>query len=175
MYKNGFIKVASVTPKLKVGNPNYNVLEMLGVLKGIESSITVFPELSVSAYTCNDLFFQESLLNDTLDAIKYFLDNNENKGIVIIGAPLKIDGVLYNAAFVIQENKILGIVPKFYLPNTGEFYEKRWFQSAFEIVKNKSVVTYFNEKIPFGNLVFKGFDGQVSFGVEICEDMWAPI
>ena len=175
MYKNGFIKVASVTPKLKIGNPNYNVLEMLGVLKGIESSITVFPELSVSAYTCNDLFFQESLLNDTLDAIKYFLDNNENKGIVIIGAPLKIDGVLYNAAFVIQENKILGIVPKFYLPNTGEFYEKRWFQSAFEIVKNKSVVTYFNEKIPFGNLVFKGFDGQVSFGVEICEDMWAPI
>ena len=175
MYKNGFIKVASVTPKLKVGNPDYNVKEMIKIVKDIESSITVFPELSVSAYTCNDLFFQESLLLDTKAAIKYFLDNNTAKGIVIIGAPLELDGALYNAAFVIQEDKIIGIIPKFYLPNTGEFYEKRWFQSGFEIVKNRAGVTYFDYKVPFGNLVFKSIDGQISFGIEICEDMWAPI
>ncbi|MCK5762405.1 MAG: NAD(+) synthase, partial [Candidatus Izimaplasma sp.] len=175
MYKNGFVKVASVTPKLKVGNPDFNVKEMLKILKSIESSITVFPELSVSAYTCNDLFFQESLLLDTKEAIKYFLDHNESKGIVIIGAPLEIDGALYNAAFVIKKDKIIGIIPKFYLPNTGEFYEKRWFQSGFEIVKNRSGISYFDYKVPFGNLLFKSIDGQISFGIEICEDMWAPI
>ena len=175
MYKNGFIKVASVTPKLKVGNSIFNVKEMLKVLEIVESSITVFPELSVTAYTCGDLFFQESLLIETKEAIKYFLDNNETKGLVIIGAPLEIDGVLYNVAFVIKGHEIIGIVPKFYLPNTGEFYEKRWFQSGFEIVKNRAGVRYFEKIIPFGNLVFKSFDGLISFGIEICEDMWAPI
>jgi len=175
MYKNGFIKVASVTPKLKVGNPTYNILEMLDILKSVESSITVFPELCVTAYTCNDLFFQESLLSETKENIKYFLDNNTYKGIVVIGAPLEIDGVLYNTAFVIKENKILGIIPKFYLPNTGEFYEKRWFQSGFEIVKQKTSVEYLGELIPFGNIIFKNKDEEFSFGIEICEDMWAPI
>ncbi len=175
MYKNGFIKVASVTPKLKVGNPDYNVKEMLKILDKTESSITVFPELSISAYTCNDLFFQESLLLNTNKAIKYFLENNKTKGIVVIGAPLEISGILYNAAFVIQKDKIIGIIPKFYLPNTGEFYEKRWFQSGFEIVKNQTALTYLENVIPFGNLIFKSMDGLVSFGIEICEDMWAPI
>ncbi|MCK5761494.1 MAG: NAD(+) synthase [Candidatus Izimaplasma sp.] len=175
MYKNGFIKVASATPKLKVGNPSYNVIEIVKILNDVESSITVFPELSISAYTCNDLFFQESLLSDTKEAITYLLDNNKTNGIVVVGAPLEISGALYNAAFVIKKNRILGIVPKFYLPNTAEFYEKRWFQSGFKIVKEKVEVDYLGEKIPFGNLVFKSSDGLISFGIEICEDMWAPI
>ncbi len=175
MYKKGFIKVASVTPKLKVGNPSYNVKEMLEILKDIESSITVFPELSVSAYTCNDLFFQDSLLSDTKEAIKYILNHNTHEGLVIIGAPLEIDGALYNTAFIIEKHKIIGIVPKFYLPNTGEFYEKRWFQSGFEIVKKKKMVEFDSKLIPFGNIIFKSNDEQISFGIEICEDMWAPI
>ena len=137
MYKNGFLKVASVTPKLKVGNPSYNMKEIINILKDVDSSITVFPELGVTAYTCNDLFFQESMLRDVVDEIDYLLKNNPYKGIVAIGAPLEIDSVLYNCAFVIQQDKILGIVPKFYLPNTGEFYEKRWFQSGLD---RKSVV-----------------------------------
>jgi len=174
MYKNGFIKVASVTPKLKVGNPDYNVKEMLEILSDIESSITVFPELSVTAYTCNDLFFQESLLKNTKKAIAYLLKNNPYNGILVIGAPLEVDGVLYNCAFVIQKNKILGIVPKFYLPNTGEFYEKRWFQSGFNIVENYSKVTYLEQEVPFGYVVFKNKEDNVSFGIEVCEDMWAP-
>ena len=174
MYKNGFIKVAAVTPKLQVGNPEFNVKEMLRILGNIESSITVFPELSVTAYTCNDLFFQESLLINTKKAIAYFLQNNTYSGIVVIGAPLEVDGVLYNCAFVIQGNKILGIVPKFYLPNTGEFYEKRWFQSGFNIVEHYQFVDYLEQEVPFGYIVFKDTKDDLSFGVEICEDMWAP-
>lgn len=174
MYKNGFLKVASVTPKLKVGNPGYNMKEIINIIKDINSSITVFPELGVTAYTCNDLFFQESMLRDVVDEIEYLLNNNPYKGILVIGAPLEIDSVLYNCAFVIQEDKILGIVPKFYLPNTGEFYEKRWFQSGFDIVEKRKEVKYLNQVIPFGYIVFKTNDEEVSFGVEICEDMWAP-
>ncbi|AIO19311.1 Glutamine-dependent NAD(+) synthetase [Candidatus Izimaplasma bacterium HR1] len=174
MYKNGFIKVASVTPKLKVGNPTYNIEEMLKILETVESSITVFPELSVTAYTCNDLFFQESLLINTKTAIAYLLQNNPYSGIVVIGAPLEVDGVLYNCAFVLQEDKILGIIPKFYLPNTGEFYEKRWFQSGFNIVENYESIEYLKQTVPFGYIVFKDKEDQLSFGVEVCEDMWAP-
>ena len=82
MYKNGFLKVASVTPKLKVGNPSYNMKEIINILKDVNSSITVFPELGVTAYTCNDLFFQESMLRDVVDEIDYLLKNNPYKGIV---------------------------------------------------------------------------------------------
>jgi len=175
MYSKNFIKVASVTPKLKVGNPQYNVTEMLRLLKGIKSSITVFPELGVTAYTCNDLFYQESLLTSTKEAIDTFLQNNPDTGIVVFGAPFEIDGVLYNCAFVVKQDKILGIVPKFYLPNTGEFYEKRWFQSGFDIVGKVKQVTYLGQTVPFGHLVFKDTKDECSFGIEICEDMWAPI
>ena len=174
MYQNNFIKVASVTPELKVGNPMFNIKEILRILQDVKSSITVFPELSVTAYTCNDLFFQESLLANTKKAIAYLLQENNYRGIIIIGAPLEIDGALYNCAYVIQGSKILGIVPKFYLPNTGEFYEKRWFQSGFNIVENYNEVTYLGKKVPFGYLVFKDNEDQLSFGVEVCEDMWAP-
>ncbi len=175
MYSNGLIKVASVTPKLKVGNPQYNVAEMLNVLNDVKASITVFPELSVTAYTCNDLFFQESLLSNTKKAITHLLKENKYQGIVVIGAPLEVDGVLYNCAFVIQGSRILGIIPKFYLPNTGEFYEKRWFQSGFNIVENYNEIKYLNQVIPFGYIVFKDSNDEVSFGIEVCEDMWAPV
>ncbi len=175
MYSNGLIKVASVTPKLKVGNPQFNVGEMLDILKEVKASITVFPELSVTAYTCNDLFFQESLLSNTKKAITHLLEENKYQGIIVIGAPLEVDGVLYNCAFVIQGSKILGIIPKFYLPNTGEFYEKRWFQSGFNIIENYNEVKYLNQIVPFGYIVFKDQNDEVSFGIEVCEDMWAPV
>ncbi len=174
MYKNGFVKVASVTPKLTVGNPKNNILEIINILQDIDASIVAFPELSVTAYTCNDLFFQESLLKNTKEAISYLLENNPYKGVVLIGAPLEVDGALYNCSFVIQKNQILGIVPKFYLPNTNEFYEKRWFQSGFNIVENYTEISYLGKKVPFGYLVFKDKQDNMSFGVEICEDMWAP-
>ncbi len=175
MYYNDFVKVASITPKLRVGNPEYNVKEMLRLLKVTKARIAVFPELSVTAYTCNDLFFQHGLRKEADAAIKTLLEENPFEGIVIIGAPLEIEGVLYNCAFVIQKDKILGIVPKFYLPNTQEFYEKRWFTSAYDIVKRTTMVDYLGQNVPFGSLVFKEKNHHLSFGIEICEDMWAPI
>ena len=175
MYSHGFLKVASITPKLKVGNPMFNVKEMIELLQDNESSIAVFPELSITAYTCNDLFFQESLLVATTEAMNWLLEHNPYPGIVVVGAPLELNGVLYNCAFVLQGSKLLGIVPKFYLPNTGEFYEKRWFQSGFNIVEQVHEVTYLGQTVPFGYLVFQNETSDVSFGIEICEDMWAPI
>ncbi len=175
MYYNDFIKVAAITPKLRVANPDYNVDEMLLLLKDNRASMTVFPELGVTAYTCNDLFFQNSLLNDTKSAIKRLLKENPYDGILIFGAPLEIEGVLYNSAFVVKKDEILGIVPKFYLPNTQEFYEKRWFTSAYDIVKRTKMIRYLNQVVPFGSIVFKENESNLSFGIEICEDMWAPI
>ncbi len=175
MYYNDFLKVAAITPKLKVANPKYNVDEMLRLLNETKASMAVFPELGITAYTCNDLFFQNSLLKDAKHEINRFLENNPFKGIVVFGAPLEIEGILYNVAFVVKKNKILGIVPKFYLPNTQEFYEKRWFTSAYDIVKRTKMIRYLDQVIPFGSIIFKESETNLSFGVEICEDMWAPI
>jgi NAD+ synthase (glutamine-hydrolysing) len=174
MFKNGFIKVAAITPKLKVGNPMYNVSEMVKLLQKNKASIVVFPELSVTAYTCNDLFFQDSLLRQSEEAIQFLLKNNPFEGMVVIGAPFEYEGALYNVAIVIQNDKILGIVPKLYLPNTGEFYEKRWFQSGLHIIDDVDEVVYLNQKVPFGLLVFEDEIHNVTFGIEVCEDMWAP-
>ncbi len=175
MYYQNYIKVASVTPKLEVGNPTYNVDEMLEVLGTLRSSIAVFPELGITAYTCNDLFFQHGLLEETEQQIARLINENPFEGILVFGAPLEIDGILYNSAFIVQKDRLLGIVPKFYLPNTQEFYEKRWFTSGYDIVKKVKMIRYLNQVVPFGSIIFKTDDGRISFGVEICEDMWAPI
>ena len=175
MLYNDFVKVASITPKLEVGNPTYNMNEMLRILKDLKASIAVFPELGVTSYTCNDLFFQNSLLKETEENIEKLLENNPFKGILAIGAPLEIDGILYNSAYIIQGSKLLGIVPKFYLPNTQEYYEKRWFTSGHDIVQKVKMIKYLGQLVPFGSIIFKTSDGKISFGVEICEDMWAPI
>lgn len=173
MQAKGFIKVCAITPELLVGNPNYNVSIMLELLKNNKASYAVFPEMSVTGYTCADLFYSNLLLNDVNKEIARFLKENCYKGIVLIGAPLEIDGSLYNCAFVIKEHQILGIVPKRSLPNSKEFYEKRWFKSA---LYNHMDSVYFNgEMVPFGNLIFDDFENNIHFGVEICEDMWAPI
>lgn len=173
MYKNGFVKVCAVTPTLLVGNPLNNVKEILKSLKEIDASIAAFPELCITSYTCNDLFFQHSLLNDSLAALDYLLKNNPFDGVLVVGMPLDVEGALYNTALVIQKKQILGIVPKHYLPNTDEFYEKRWFKSGADIGLER--VTVLNQNVPFGNILFQTSDGEIRFGVEICEDMWAPI
>lgn len=170
---NGFVKVAAITPDLEVGNPFYNVKEMLRLLKDVKSSFAVFPELSVTGYSCGDLFYQSILLNDCNKAIEYFLIHNTYAGIVMIGAPIEIEGSLYNTALVIQKNQILGIVPKRSIPNSKEFYEKRWFKSS----RNNSLnsINFLGKEIPFGNLIFDNHENNIAFGIEICEDMWAPV
>lgn len=170
---NGFVKVAAITPDLEVGNPLYNVKEMVKILKNINADFAVFPELATTGYTCGDLFFESILLNDNLEALKYLLKNNPFKGLLLVGSPIEVEGSLYNTALVIQGNKILGIVPKRSLPNSNEFYEKRWFKSA----KNTKItsINFLDENIPFGSLMFEDNTHLIRFCVEICEDMWAPI
>ncbi len=170
---NGFLKVAAITPNLEVGNPNFNIKEIIKILENVNSDFAVFPELCVTGYTCGDLFFESILLNDSLEAIKFFLAHNPYKGIVFLGVPVEVEGSLYNAALVIQKNKIMGIVPKRSLPNSKEFYEKRWFKSGKNT--NLTEINYLDTKVPFGSLMFEDNTHKIRFGVEICEDMWAPI
>ncbi|MDA3931645.1 MAG: NAD(+) synthase [Tenericutes bacterium] len=172
MYK-GFMKVSLTSPKLEVGNPHFNVLQMLEALEDNPSSIAVFPELATTGYTCGDLFFQSSLFTDNQEAVQYFLNHNTFTGIVIFGMPILVEEMVFNAAVVIQEDKILGIVPKFYLPNAKEYYEKRWFNSGFDAVDQIKNISYLGKDVPFGHIVFNYKD--IKFGIEICEDMWATI
>lgn len=169
----GFVKVACVSPNLEVGNPAYNVNEMLKVLRGIRSSIVAFPELGVSGYSCGDIFFQHGLIEDCQEALGRFLSNNTYRGVCIIGIPWDINGALYNVALVIQGGNILGIIPKCEIPNTREYYEKRWFKSGRDV--NISFVNYKGKDIPFGSIIFNNKESGMRFGVEICEDMWSPI
>lgn len=172
MYK-GFLKTSLISPKLEIGHPQFNVERMLEALDNLKSSIAVFPELAISGYSCGDLFFQNALFKDSQDALAYFLDHNTFKGIVILGMAMTIEEMVLNTALVIQGSKILGIVPKFYLPNTKEYYEKRWFNSGFDAVDQVKTVHYLGMDIPFGHIIFK--HEEIKFGVEICEDMWATI
>ena len=174
MYARDFLKVAAVTPQVHVANPKQNVAEMLRLLPTIDAALAVFPELGITAYTCNDLFFQHSLLEEAHTALETLLRENPFKGLLIVGSPIEIDGLLYNCAVVIEGHKVLGIVPKFFLPNTQEFYEKRWFTSGKDVIKRVHELRLFGQTIPFGSLLFKSDDDLYSFGIEICEDMWAP-
>lgn len=173
MINNGFIKVCSITPKLEVGNPLYNVKEMLNALEACKASIAVFPELSITGYTCGDLFYSNVLLSDTLKALEYLLKNNKFDGILAVGAPLENGGSLFNTAIIIKKNEILGVIPKRSLPNTSEYYEKRWFKSSAN--ENKTSIMVLGKSYPFGNIIFHDYDNNLHIGVEICEDMWSTI
>ena len=129
MYSHGFLKVAAASPVARVGDPLFNVKEMLKVLNTIEEkkpSIICFPEMGIPGYSIGDLIFQKYLYEDSLEAINYFLKNNNYDGVVIFGSYIIINDAIYNCCFVSQKNKILGIVPKNFLPHTNEFYESRW-------------------------------------------------
>lgn len=172
MYKQGILKVLSATPTIKVGSPKFNANEIKKVLLETKASLAIFPELSLTGYTCGDMFYQEGLIKSALVGLKSLLDI-KFKGIAVVGMPLDVDGVLYNTAVVFQENKILGVVPKIYLPNTEEFQDKRWFSSGLDISIDE--VTILGQTVPFGMLLFVDNQREVRFAVEICQDMWAPI
>lgn len=171
MYKHGYIKVAAVTPKISVGDIELNKLEILKVLNRSRASLTVFPELTVTGYSASDLFYQGSFIDQALKAIAYIIEHTTYQGVYMIGAPLDIYGVLYNCALVIQKEHILGVIPKHYLPNHHEFYEKRWFHSGKDSQLNE--IDLFNKKVPFGYLLFEDIDKHIRFGVEVCQDLWA--
>lgn len=175
--KYGFIKVASAIPAVRVGDVLFNTQQMetqiaLAEGKGVE--VIVFPELSITGYTCQDLFRQQILLEGTEQSVIMLLDFTRQLDIIaIVGAPVVAGDLLLNCAVVIQHGQILGIVPKTYLPNYSEFYEKRWFASAQDL-RNQDI-HFAGNKVHLSSDIqlFRTFEG-FQFGVEICEDMWAP-
>lgn len=173
----GFIKVASAVPSVKVADCKYNVEQIeqqiiLAEGQGVE--IIVFPELSLTGYTCQDLFRQNLLLETTESAMLMLLDFTRQLNIIsIVGLPIAVGDLLLNCAAIIQKGQILGIVAKEYLPNYNEFYEKRWFASVQDLRTTELRFAGNLINLSFTPQIFVTCDG-VRFGVEICEDVWAP-
>lgn len=131
--------------------------------------------MCVTGYSVGDLIFQKYLYDQSLEAIEYLLENNPFSGVVIFGSYIFENDTIFNCSFVMQRNKILGIVPKSYLPHTNEFYEARWFQSGSDLAEEVRSIRLFGEDIPFGKLIFSDETSEVKFAAEVCADMWAPI
>lgn len=179
-----FVRISCCVPRLSVGNTQKNADDIIEkILKAEEagSNFILFPELCVTGYTCGDLFFQESLLSGTKQALLRILDSTKNcNAVTIVGAPLVLVGRLYNCAVVMTKGKICGIVPKSFLANYNEFHETRWFSAAERL--SETMITFDSlfpgtaEKyeIALDSVVFQTENG-VQFGVEICEDLWMPI
>ena len=176
--KYGFVKVAAAVPAVKVADVDYNVQQIESIIaqaegRGVE--VIVFPELCITGYTCQDLFKEQLLLDRAESAVITLLDFTRKLDIIsIVGLPVIINGLLYNCAAVIQSGQLLGIIPKTYLPNYAEFYEKRWFASAQDL---NPTVFYFagtSVSVSAEPKLFVTTYGM-KFGVEICEDVWAPI
>jgi NAD+ synthase (glutamine-hydrolysing) len=177
--KHGFIRVAAAVPELRVGACGYNsgkIAEMIRDAEDAGVEIVLFPELSITAYTCADLFQQDRLLRSALEGLGKIAQVTAGLRIVAIaGLPLLLDNQLFDCAAVVQDGEILGIVPKTYIPGYSEFYEERWFASAR--TAQSDYVEMFGRKVPFGtDLLFVSREpDNVSFGIEICEDLWIPV
>ena len=176
--KYGFVNVAAAVPVVKVADVDYNVQQVEGLIaqaEGRKVEVIVFPELCITGYSCQDLFKEQLLLDRAEQGILMLLDFTRKLDVIsIVGAPVIINGLLYNCAVVLQGGTILGIVPKTYLPNYAEFYEKRWFASAQDLNPTDIYFAGSSVHVSAEPQVFVTSDGM-KFGVEICEDVWAPI
>ena len=172
----GMIRVAAVSPALKVADVAFNLAAIEeATLQAADQGVQllVFPELAMTGYSCGDLFYQQSLLEKVRDGLTTLTALSEQTGmILIVGAPVRQSGRLFNAAVVMSHGRICGVVPKTYLPNTQEFYEERWFSSAFDLVDDQ--LAWLDEAPPFGTDLLFDVDGMPDclFGIEICEDAW---
>jgi NAD+ synthase (glutamine-hydrolysing) len=168
---HGFVTIASICPKVEIGNPQANAAIILKEIESTHADIVLFPELCLTGYTCGDLFNQTALIESAKSQLidlaykAYKVDKNK---LVVIGLPIEFNGTLYNCAAILNSGVVKGIVPKSFIPNYKEFYEKRWFKSG----KNTSGM--YLKTIPFGtDLLFRC--QELCVGVEICEDVWMPI
>jgi NAD+ synthase (glutamine-hydrolysing) len=182
MNDHGFVRISCVSLRVTVANPSANAAEILCVLERVpDSDIVLFPELSVTGYTCADLFGQSSLLDDAQRAIAQIAEATSGRAqLVVIGAPIPCSNSLFNCAIAISDGTILGVVPKQYLPNYKEFYESRWFSAASG--REPMEIDLGGQRPPFGiDLLFEGRPGStgkpasVVAAIEICEDLWVPI
>lgn len=175
---HGFVRVAAAVPEVKVGYCRFNIQEIETLMRRADEAgvqMVCFPELAVTGYTCADLFNQQLLLEDAEAQLAGLLLRTSRLQVVaMVGMPVQAGGKVFNAAVVIQQGSILGVVPKTYLPNYGEFYEKRWFVSASEAMTDSIVLCGLS--VPFGtDILFSAPAENVAFGVEICEDLWTPV
>lgn len=194
----GFIRVAAATPRVKVADVDANVEEicrMAEIAENEQVSILAFPELSVTGYSCGDLFAQELLVNKAEEGVKRLKTFSRGKSLtLVVGVPVRVRGSLYNCAAVIQNGSLKGIVPKFYLPTYNEFYESRWFSSGCDFLSDTlsaygriednakdcsspaagAEISYAGHKVNvYPNMLFNV--GRATFAIEICEDLWTPI
>ena len=174
----GFVRCASAVPKLRVADCKYNTGEIIKLISAAaqkDVELLVFPELCITGYTCSDLFFQSSLLTAAEESLSAIAEASRGKNIVaVVGLPINIGNSLYNCSVAIYDGDILGAVPKTYIPNYGEYYEKRWFKSGKGL---KGGIALCGQSVPIGtNLLFaaEGIE-NFTFGIEICEDLWAAI
>ena len=176
--KYGFVKVAAAVPAVKVADVEYNVQEMEKLISLADSQqveIVCFPELSLTGYTCQDLFKEQLLLNKAEEGLIRLLEFTRQLDVIcVVGLPVQAGGLLLNCAVVVQGGSILGVVAKTYLPNYNEFYEKRWFASAQDLNPTQIYLAGTPVRLSAEPQLFQTTDG-VKFGVEICEDVWAPI
>src|SRR5437764_14074491 len=179
IYSHGFIRAAVCVPSLRVADPAYNLERTLELAKQASKAsvaVALFPELGISAYSNEDLFHQDALLDATKAALAQLV--KESKAltpVLIVGAPLRFDAQLFNCAVIIYRGEVLGLVPKTYLPNYREFYEKRQFASGLEAISRE--VQFLGHRVPFGNdLIFRATSlPDFALHAEICEDVWTPI
>jgi NAD+ synthase (glutamine-hydrolysing) len=177
-YRHGFVRVAVVAPRLHLADPAANAAETVAMARIADergAALTVFPELGLSGYTADDLFHQQGLLSACRDAAATLLGASAGLGsVLVVGAPLLHEAKLFNCALVLHRGRLLGVVPKSYLPNYREYYEKRQFSRAAVALRDE--VELAGQQAPFGQAVFRGRGvAGFSFYVEICEDLWVPV
>ncbi len=177
--RHGFVRVAVGVPRVRVADPVFNAaqtIDLLAKASAAGAAVVVFPELGLSAYTCDDLFHQQSLLDATEAALRSIVEaSREHAALAVVGLPLRVGHGLYNCAAAVQGGRLLGVVPKSYLPNYGEFYEARQFQPAGHALEKTVVVG--GDAVPFGNDLLIEATNRPGFvlHIEICEDLWVPI
>lgn len=176
--KNGFVKVAAATPDIRVADVEFNTQNIINVMEEAQENgakILVFPELCVTGYTCSDLFDHSVLLKASRKALLEIAENTSDKDmLVFVGAPLEVNGKLYNVAAAMNQGEIIGFTTKTFLPNYGEFYEMRQFTPGPQTVRE---ITFEGKKIPFGPQILFQAEGmeELVVAAEICEDVWSPI
>ena len=179
VYAHGFVRVCVCIPFLRVADPDYNVAQTLGLARrasDMGAAVALFPELGLSAYSNEDLFHQDALLEGTLAALERLVaESRALTPLLLVGAPLRFDGQLFNCAVAVYRGRILGLTPKTYLPNYREFYEKRQFTPARDAIHRE--VTVLGQTVPLGNDLIYRAENVPNFAVhaEICEDVWTPI
>src|SRR5258706_2779634 len=179
LYRHGYARVCACVPHVRIASPTFNAERTISMAQQAATDgtiLAIFPELGLAGYSSEDLFHQDALLDAVEQALRQVVEQSAQVGaVLVVGAPLRVESKLFNCAVVVHRGRILGVVPKSYLPNYREFYEKRQFVSGFEALSRE--VNLLGHQVPFGSdVVFEATDLEgFCLHVEICEDLWTPV